>query len=227
MSSSVNISDLLISSLHLFLSCFNNWYGTKSRIVLFLAPSFPSSNLIASFLLPPQCTFFHDLYLKKESRILAVVDWLPWFFNPTFGIGTCVWGQRHECFSFPLYQWKQQDWMIWYCAMFSSLGSLSSVLRCIICTRILRCILLRRVLIGSFFQIEHQSSTCPLRLIMCRFCGDMVQAGSTPADARDRLRGLVEHESICGSRTAPCDSCGRAIMLKEMDIHVIAVHQKS
>ncbi|CAL9082688.1 unnamed protein product [Musa acuminata var. zebrina] len=76
-------------------------------------------------------------------------------------------------------------------------------------------------------MIEHQSSTCPLRLIMCRFCGDMVQAGSTPADARDRLRGLVEHESICGSRTAPCDSCGRAIMLKEMDIHVIAVHQKS
>ncbi|URD75966.1 C2H2 zinc finger protein [Musa troglodytarum] len=76
-------------------------------------------------------------------------------------------------------------------------------------------------------MIEHQSSTCPLRLIMCRFCGDMVQAGSTPADARDRLRGLFEHESICGSRTAPCDSCGRAIMLKEMDIHVIAVHQKS
>ncbi|CAD5191620.1 unnamed protein product [Musa acuminata subsp. malaccensis] len=76
-------------------------------------------------------------------------------------------------------------------------------------------------------MIEHQSSTCPLRLIMCRFCGDMVQAGSIPADARDRLRGLVEHESICGSRTAPCDSCGRAVMLKEMDIHVIAVHQKS
>lgn len=54
-----------------------------------------------------------------------------------------------------------------------------------------------------------------------------MQAGNTPADARDRLRGLSEHESICGSRTAPCDSCGRSIMLKEMDIHVIAVHQKS
>lgn len=76
-------------------------------------------------------------------------------------------------------------------------------------------------------MVQHQSSSCPLRLIMCRFCGDMVQAGSMPVDARDRLRGLSEHESICGSRTAPCDSCGRAVMLKEMDIHVIAVHQKS
>ncbi|KAI0513544.1 hypothetical protein KFK09_009569 [Dendrobium nobile] len=76
-------------------------------------------------------------------------------------------------------------------------------------------------------MVQHQSTTCPLRLIACRFCGDMVEAGSMPVDARDRLRGLSEHESICGSRTAPCDSCGRAVMLKEMDIHVIAVHQKS
>nr|CAD1834907.1 unnamed protein product [Ananas comosus var. bracteatus] len=75
--------------------------------------------------------------------------------------------------------------------------------------------------------VQHQFSTCPLRLIVCRFCGDMVQAGTEPLDARDRLRGLSEHESICGSRTAPCDSCGRSVMLKEMDIHVIAVHQKS
>jgi hypothetical protein len=46
-------------------------------------------------------------------------------------------------------------------------------------------------------------------------------------DVRDRLRNMCEHESICGSRTVPCDSCGRSVMLKEMDIHVIAVHQKS
>ncbi|KAJ0971515.1 hypothetical protein J5N97_019474 [Dioscorea zingiberensis] len=76
-------------------------------------------------------------------------------------------------------------------------------------------------------MVQHQTSVCPLRLITCRFCGDMVQAGSLAVDARDRLRGLSEHESICGSRTAPCDSCGRSVMLKEMDIHVIAVHQKS
>ncbi|KAB1201002.1 TRAF-type zinc finger domain-containing protein 1 [Morella rubra] len=76
-------------------------------------------------------------------------------------------------------------------------------------------------------MVQHQASVCPLRLIACRFCGDMVQAGNSPVDARDRLRGLTEHESICGSRTAPCDSCGRAVMLKDMDIHQIAVHQKS
>ncbi|KAF5481025.1 hypothetical protein F2P56_001720 [Juglans regia] len=76
-------------------------------------------------------------------------------------------------------------------------------------------------------MVEHQTSVCPLRLISCRFCGDMVQAGNSAVDVRDRLRGLSEHESICGSRTAPCDSCGRSVMLKDMDIHQIAVHQKS
>ncbi|KAH6776130.1 Ubiquitin fusion degradation UFD1 family protein [Perilla frutescens var. hirtella] len=76
-------------------------------------------------------------------------------------------------------------------------------------------------------MVQHQSSDCPLRLITCRFCGDMVQAGTSAADARDRIRGLSEHESVCGSRTAPCDSCGRSVMLKDMDIHQIAVHQKN
>ncbi|KAJ4976525.1 hypothetical protein NE237_001631 [Protea cynaroides] len=73
-------------------------------------------------------------------------------------------------------------------------------------------------------MVQHQSSVCPLRLITCRFCGDMVQAGTSATDVRDRLRGLSEHESLCGSRTAPCDSCGRSVMLKEMDIHRVAVH---
>ncbi|XP_027127106.1 uncharacterized protein [Coffea arabica] len=76
-------------------------------------------------------------------------------------------------------------------------------------------------------MVQHQSSECPLRLVICRFCGDMVQAGTSAADIRDRLRGLSEHESLCGSRTAPCDSCGRSVMLKDMDVHHVAVHQKS
>ncbi|CAL5342381.1 unnamed protein product [Camellia sinensis] len=54
-----------------------------------------------------------------------------------------------------------------------------------------------------------------------------VQAGTSAADVCDRLKGLSEHKSVCGSRTAPCDSCGRSAMLKEMDIHQIAVHQKN
>ncbi|KAK4758982.1 hypothetical protein SAY87_020283 [Trapa incisa] len=76
-------------------------------------------------------------------------------------------------------------------------------------------------------MVEHQASACPLRLISCRFCGDMVPAGSYATDMQDKLRGLSEHESICGSRTAPCDSCGRYIRLKDMDIHQIAVHPKN
>lgn len=83
------------------------------------------------------------------------------------------------------------------------------------------------VILEKVQMVEHQTSVCPLRLIACRFCGDMVHAGDTAADLRDKLRGLCEHESICGSRTTPCDSCGRSVMLKDMDIHQIAVHQKN
>ncbi|KAL8511187.1 hypothetical protein ACS0TY_017855 [Phlomoides rotata] len=83
------------------------------------------------------------------------------------------------------------------------------------------------ILLEKEKMVQHQSSDCPLRLITCRFCGDMVQAGSCATDARDRFRGLSEHESVCGSRTAPCDSCGRSVMLKDMDIHQVAVHQKN
>ncbi|KAH9311747.1 hypothetical protein KI387_026782 [Taxus chinensis] len=75
-------------------------------------------------------------------------------------------------------------------------------------------------------MVIHQSSVCPLRVVTCRFCGDMVPAGNTPDDVRDRIRGYSEHESLCGSRTSPCDFCGRAIMLKEMDLHRSAVHEK-
>ncbi|XP_078439272.1 ubiquitin fusion degradation UFD1 family protein [Wolffia australiana] len=84
---------------------------------------------------------------------------------------------------------------------------------------------------GAVFNKEemerHRAAECPLRLITCRFCSGAVAAGRVAADARDRLRGLCEHESICGSRTAPCDACGRTVMLKDMDIHLVAVHQKS
>ena len=52
----------------------------------------------------------------------------------------------------------------------------------------------------------------------------MVQAGAGVDNIRDKLHGLTQHESICGSRTAPCELCGRAIMLKEMDLHKVATH---
>ncbi|XP_024371340.1 uncharacterized protein [Physcomitrium patens] len=73
-------------------------------------------------------------------------------------------------------------------------------------------------------MVEHRASSCPKRLVSCRFCGDMVQAGAPADNVRDRLRDLTQHESECGARTADCDACGRAIMLKEMDIHIAAAH---
>ncbi|KAL2650460.1 hypothetical protein R1flu_018588 [Riccia fluitans] len=76
-------------------------------------------------------------------------------------------------------------------------------------------------------MVDHKASVCPLRQITCRFCGDMVQAGAEAENVRDRLRGLTQHESSCGSRTAPCDLCRRAVMLKEMDLHMAAAHGHS
>ncbi|MCO5568613.1 hypothetical protein L7F22_022312 [Adiantum nelumboides] len=73
-------------------------------------------------------------------------------------------------------------------------------------------------------MLKHQASSCPLRTIMCRFCGDMVQAGKEAENLRDRLQGLSQHESECGSRTSPCEVCARAVMLKEMDLHRAAAH---
>lgn len=52
----------------------------------------------------------------------------------------------------------------------------------------------------------------------------MVQAGAAADNVRDKLKGLTQHESECGARTADCDICGRAVMLKEMDIHRAASH---
>lgn len=75
-----------------------------------------------------------------------------------------------------------------------------------------------------FLQVTHKSSVCPHRTITCRFCGDMVQAGSEAEDPRDRLRGLTQHESNCGSRTIECTSCGRSVLLKDMDLHAAAAH---
>lgn len=38
-------------------------------------------------------------------------------------------------------------------------------------------------------------------------------------DARDRLLGLHEHESYCGSRTIACQKCNKSIPIKEIPIH--------
>ncbi|KAJ7522042.1 hypothetical protein O6H91_19G080700 [Diphasiastrum complanatum] len=73
-------------------------------------------------------------------------------------------------------------------------------------------------------MVTHRATVCPLRKITCKFCGDEVQAGGASENLRDRLRGLTQHESSCGSRTDACNLCGRSVMLKEMELHRAAAH---
>eukprot|EP00898_Chlorokybus_atmophyticus_P004955 jgi/Chlat1/5460/Chrsp36S05423 len=72
---------------------------------------------------------------------------------------------------------------------------------------------------------HHRGTECPLRLTSCRFCEAMVPAGSGQAtDPRDALQGLTVHESECGSRTLPCAKCKKSVRLKDMVMHMAAVH---
>ncbi|CAI6003320.1 unnamed protein product [Closterium sp. NIES-64] len=80
-------------------------------------------------------------------------------------------------------------------------------------------------LVGKASEVHHhRRTTCPHRPILCRFCAALVPALGPPLSARDRLNGLAPHEAQCGARTAPCDTCRRPVMLKEMDVHVAAFH---
>jgi predicted RNA-binding Zn-ribbon protein involved in translation (DUF1610 family) len=56
---------------------------------------------------------------------------------------------------------------------------------------------------------KHRRTTCPLRVIVCRFCGDRVAAG-TPSPASD----LGPHEEYCGGRTVPCPTCDARVPMK-------------
>eukprot|EP00656_Telonema_subtile_P000558 TRINITY_DN10256_c0_g1_i2.p1 TRINITY_DN10256_c0_g1~~TRINITY_DN10256_c0_g1_i2.p1 ORF type:complete len:722 (+),score=226.24 TRINITY_DN10256_c0_g1_i2:149-2314(+) len=70
---------------------------------------------------------------------------------------------------------------------------------------------------------QHKLTACPLRHVLCRFCGSMFEAGDVPEDHRDRLNGLTSHESVCGGRTDSCTVCGQYVRMKEMDAHM-AMH---
>lgn len=70
----------------------------------------------------------------------------------------------------------------------------------------------------------HWRAECPRRRVLCRFCGDEVEAGEPPSDAVDRHEGLTGHEAYCGSKTLPCGVCRRPTLLKRMDTHRAAYH---
>ncbi len=71
---------------------------------------------------------------------------------------------------------------------------------------------------------KHSKLHCPHRTVQCRYCGSTTQAGLPCSDPVDRIAGLTQHESTCGSRTAACSVCNQLVMLKRMDAHMAAFH---
>ncbi|GAO50895.1 hypothetical protein G7K_5014-t1 [Saitoella complicata NRRL Y-17804] len=66
----------------------------------------------------------------------------------------------------------------------------------------------------------HRATSCPEKLIMCRFCHTLQEQGDmTTLSAQDMLTGLTAHESVCGSRSAECQICGRRTTLKDAPAH--------
>ncbi|KAF1348173.1 ubiquitin fusion degradation protein UFD1-domain-containing protein [Delphinella strobiligena] len=69
---------------------------------------------------------------------------------------------------------------------------------------------------------QHRTSTCPAKLILCRFCHlEMPQEGDpdTP-NAEALLSGMTPHELADGARTTECHLCARIVKLKDMTIHL-------
>ncbi|EEA08489.1 uncharacterized protein CMU_003190 [Cryptosporidium muris RN66] len=74
----------------------------------------------------------------------------------------------------------------------------------------------------------HQLETCSKRIILCRFCGNHVEAGIDDhiVDFKDKYYyNLTSHESYCGSKTINCDICHKFIPMKEIYEHKVMVHR--
>jgi hypothetical protein len=57
----------------------------------------------------------------------------------------------------------------------------------------------------------HVKASCSRRAVQCRFC-------AMPLEHRE----LGEHEAFCGAKTRPCEVCGRAVTLCDMDEHLVS-----
>ncbi|VVT57884.1 uncharacterized protein SAPINGB_P005927 [Magnusiomyces paraingens] len=66
---------------------------------------------------------------------------------------------------------------------------------------------------------HHKASVCAAKLHICRFCHLRLPQGPQEASSY----GLSGHETVCGSRTADCDICQKAIRLRDMPAH-LALH---
>ncbi|KAG2188582.1 hypothetical protein INT44_001337 [Umbelopsis vinacea] len=71
---------------------------------------------------------------------------------------------------------------------------------------------------------KHRRTECYQKLIICRFCHNLVPQEGAPSTAHDKLLGLHGHESYCGSRTIECQKCHKQIPIKDIQVHA-KVHQ--
>ena len=69
---------------------------------------------------------------------------------------------------------------------------------------------------------QHRTTTCPGKLILCRFCHLVVPQEGDPdiPNAEALLSGMTPHEIADGARTTECHLCNKIIRLKEMEIHM-------
>ena len=71
---------------------------------------------------------------------------------------------------------------------------------------------------------HHRTTTCPGKLILCRFCHLQVpQQGSEDPSADSAeviLSGLTPHELSDGARTTECHICSKIVRLRDMSTHL-------
>ncbi|KAK3072437.1 hypothetical protein LTR53_006805 [Teratosphaeriaceae sp. CCFEE 6253] len=69
---------------------------------------------------------------------------------------------------------------------------------------------------------QHRTTTCPGKLILCRFCHLEVPQEGDPdiPNAEALLSGLTPHELADGARTTECHLCAKIVRLRDMEIHL-------
>ena len=70
---------------------------------------------------------------------------------------------------------------------------------------------------------HHKTTTCPGKLILCRFCHLQVPQEGDPDEPPNPellLSGLTPHELADGSRTTECHLCNKIVRFRDMDTHL-------
>lgn len=69
---------------------------------------------------------------------------------------------------------------------------------------------------------RHQTSICPGKLILCRFCHLEVPQEGDPFDPAPEIlmSGMTAHELADGGRTTECHLCDKIIRLRDMETHL-------